>query len=188
MFATINQPDERSLGGFEVYGDNEADETENKLLSYEPIIVNKYGTSSRSADNKIPSSSQTFSNLEKESPEVMASADADASGSPNSDTIKQIAFNSREVRLVGPDQKEVEMKDDVATKVAVALDNLQKEATEVWGQVNEKLDKGWTELRRSEVWGQVNDKLDKGWKDLKSMVEGVVAPSSKSSNQARREN
>lgn len=78
---------------------------------------------------------------------------------PSVDRIKSIAFNSREVRLVGPEQKEVEMKDDVATKMVVALDNLQKEATEVWGQVNEKLDKGWT--------------------DLKSMIEEAIAKAKK---------
>lgn len=72
------------------------------------------------------------------------------------DKAKSIAFNSREVRLVGPDMKEVEMKDDVATKVVVALENIQKDATELWGQVNEKLDKGWT--------------------DLKAMVEKAIAP------------
>ena len=113
--------------------------------------------------------------------------------------LGNIALNSREVRLVGPNQKEVEMKDDMATKVVVALENLQKEASDVWSQVNEKLDKGlsdikrsevWTQMnekldkglndiKRSEVWGQVNEKLDKGWTDLKSVIEGVVSPSSK---------
>lgn len=91
-------------------------------------------------------------------PEIKASGGSDAAVS-NMDRIKSIAFNSREVRLVGPDQKEVEMKDDVGTKLVVALENLQKEATEVWGQVNERLDKGWTEL--------------------KTMVEKAVAPGEK---------
>lgn len=77
---------------------------------------------------------------------------------------KSISFNSREVRLVGPDQKEVEMKDDVASKVVVALENIQKDATELWDQVNEKLDKGWTEF--------------------KSMVEKAIAPASKKSGSA----
>jgi len=115
--------------------------------------------------------------------------------SSNAERFSSIAHNSREVRLVGPNQKEVEMKDDVASKMMVAMDNLQKEFTDVWGQVNDKLDKGWREVKRSEVWSQmndkldkswrevkgsevwsqVNDKLDKGWTDFKSMVEGVVS-------------
>jgi hypothetical protein len=135
-------------------------------------------------------------------PNLMAAAsqgdDAERSGSPNVEKMKDIAMNSREVRLVGPNQREVEMKDDLPTKVVVALENLQKETqevlstmndkldkgwtevkkSEVWSQMNEKLDKGWTDIKRSEVWGQVNEKLDKGWTDLKSMVEGLVAPSS----------
>lgn len=86
--------------------------------------------------------------------------DAERSGSPNVEKMKDIALNSREVRLVGPNQQEVEMKDDLQSKVVVALENLQKEAKEVYGQVNEKLDQGWTEL--------------------KSMVEGVVKQASKS--------
>jgi len=74
--------------------------------------------------------------------------------------IKAIAFNSREVRLVGPNQKEVEMKDDVASRLLVALENFQKDATQVWGQVNGQLDKGWT--------------------DFKTMIEDAVASAKKS--------
>lgn len=128
--------------------------------------------------------------------------DAERSGSPNVEKMKDIALNSREVRLVGAEQREVEMKDDLQSKVAVALENLNKEAkevleqmnkkldktwtdvkkSEVWSQVNEKLDKTWTDVKKAEVWGQVNEKLDKGWTDFKSMVEGVVGPVSSSSS------
>lgn len=62
---------------------------------------------------------------------------------------KSIAFNSREVRLIGPNQQEVEMKDDLASKFAVVMDNLRLEATDLYGKVNEKLDKGWTELKQN---------------------------------------
>lgn len=71
------------------------------------------------------------------------------------DRLRNIAMNSREVRLIGPDGKEVEMKDDVPTKIVVAFENLQKEA--------------------SQVWDQVNTKLDKGWNDFKTMVERAVS-------------
>lgn len=77
------------------------------------------------------------------------------------DRLRSIAMNSREIRLVGPDGKEVEMKDDVPTKIIVAFENLQKEA--------------------SEVWDQVNTKLDKGWSEFKTMVERAVKPEKKSS-------
>lgn len=83
------------------------------------------------------------------------------------DLVKNIAFNSREIRLMGPDQKEVEMKDDVGTKMVIALENLQKEAVEAWGQVNEKLDKGWTEL--------------------KSMIDDVVTPSKNKQQQQQQQ-
>lgn len=56
-------------------------------------------------------------------------------------------MNSREIRLMGPDQKEVEMKDDVSTKIVIAFDNLQKEASEVWDQVNSKATKTWDEFK-----------------------------------------
>lgn len=62
---------------------------------------------------------------------------------------KSIAFNSREVRLVGPEQKEVEMKDDLPTKIVIVLDNLKSEASDLWGQVSENVDKGWTDLKRA---------------------------------------
>jgi len=187
------------------------------ILPYDPIEPKQidYKTNNNNnANNKLKSSS--FTVLERESssnvatqakrPNLMLAAsqgeDAERSGSPNVEKMKDIALNSREVRLVGPNQREVEMKDDLPTKVVVALENLQKEAKEVfgtvnekldkgwteikksdvWTQVNDKLDKGWTDLKKSEVWGQVNEKLDKGWTDLKSMVEGVVAPSSASNN------
>lgn len=177
---------------FDIADDDGAD-LDNQLVAYVPVI-NKRNDFSGARDNKI----KTYKELEREltlagasGPKretaivQAASADAERSGSPNGDAIKSIAFNSREVRIVGPDAREVEMKDDIQTKVAVALDNLQKEAAEAWEQVNEKLDKGWTELKRHEVWGQVNEKLDKGWTDFKSMVEGVVAPAVK---QVRKQN
>lgn len=164
----------------------------NMVYNYElnPVRRADYGSSVHT-DNKLKSSSyldleREASNKQQKEParepkEVLA--DSERSGSPNSDLIRKIAFNSREVRLVGPNQKEVEMKDDMASKVVVALENLQKEASDVWSQVNDKLDKGWTDLKRSEVWGQVNEKLDKGWTDLKTMVEGVVTPSAKAKRQ-----
>lgn len=62
------------------------------------------------------------------------------------DKAKSIAFNSREVRLMGPEQREVEMKDDIATKFVIVLDNLKTEASELMDQVNDKLDKGWSEF------------------------------------------
>lgn len=62
---------------------------------------------------------------------------------------KSIAYNSREVRLMGPEGKEVEMKDDLATKVAVVFDNLRSETSQFLGEVNDKLDKGWTEFKQS---------------------------------------
>ena len=198
------------------------DDDENALFRYEPNEPKRtdYFTSSRNVNNKIKV--QSYTNLEREattarnnkSPssdgkvrEVMS---ADASGdasSPSADRAKDIALNSREIRLVGPNQKEVEMKDDLPTKIVVAMENLGKEATDVWGQVNDKLDKTWTDVKRAEVWGQmnekldktwtdvkkaevwgqVNEKLDKTWTDLKSMVEGVVAPSNKQ-QPGRKEN
>lgn len=162
------------------------------ILPYDPIEPKQidYKTNS-GANNKLKSSS--FTVLERESaqrdaalahrPNMKVSAstvtgqeDAERSGSPNVEKMRDIAMNSREVRFVG--QREVEMRDDLPSKVSVAFENLQKEAKEVFEQLNEKLDKGWTDIKKSEVWGQVNDKLDKGWTDLKGMVESVVAPSS----------
>lgn len=83
-------------------------------------------------------------------------SDDDAAAKAAEDKIKTIAFNSREYRLVGPQQKEVEMKDDVGTKMMIALENLSKEATDVWDQVNTKLDKGWTEFKAM-VEGALNN-------------------------------
>jgi hypothetical protein len=169
------------------------------VLPYDPLEPKQvdYKTSSArsSSNNSNKLKSSSFTVLERESsasgpqitpvakrnPGLVVAAsqgdDVERSGSPNVDKMKDIALNSREVRLVGPNQREVVMKDDLPTKVVVALENLQKEAQEVLGQVNEKLDKGWTEIKKSEVWGQVNERLDKGWTELKSMVEGVVNPS-----------
>lgn len=181
------------------------------LMNYDPIEPKQvdYKTVARDEINKLKSGA--FMVVERESardtnaakrPNLMMAAsqgdDAESSGSPNVEKMKDIAMNSREVRLVGPNQKEVEMKDDLPTKVVVALENLQKETKEVlstlndkldkgwtditkaqvWSQMNEGLNKGWTDVKKSEVWGKVNDGLDKGWTDLKSMVEGLVAPSS----------
>lgn len=87
--------------------------------------------------------------------------DEDAAAKAAEEKIKTIAFNSREYRLVGPQQKEVEMKEDVGTKMMIALENLGKEATDVWEQVNTKLDKGWT--------------------DFKTMIDGALSNSKKSS-------
>lgn len=129
------------------------DDNDIKLFYYDPIIK-KPTNPKRIATNVI------YGDLEREATQPVAKVDGgnvapslvlsgrqDAIDSSNADKIKSIAFNSREVRLVGPDQKEVEMKDDVATKMIVALDNLQKEASVVWGQVNTKLDKGWTDFK-----------------------------------------
>lgn len=157
---------------------------ENGLFSYDLGPGPTGYKTSVHINNKVKSSSYTDLERESSAPanQKVAESKEVLAGSSDTDVGKKfgdIAFNSREVRLVGPNQKEVEMKDDVATKVVVALENLQKEASDVWSQVNEKLDKGWTDLKRSEVWGQVNGKLDKGWTDLKTMVEGVVAPNRK---------
>lgn len=217
----------RSTGGgvFDILGGDveKVDDDDNDiLLNYDPFPIrpkNVAFTEVRSPSqnnngNKLKSDSYTNAGLEREAGgsirrssvvipnvrEVMSAQPSEPRGSTfNIDRVKDIASNSREVRLVGPNQKPVEMSDDLPTKFIVAMDNLKKEASDVWGQVNEKLDKGWTELKRSEVWdqvndkldkgwtdlkrsevwGQVNDKLDKGWTDLKSMVEGVVAPKKK---------
>lgn len=182
----------KDLGGesISIYDDNFVkDDQTDQLLPYEPIAVsNSKPTSiSRNSDNQIKPalnlereresiSSTGRSNGASKNGRVAASTAAEVS-SPNANQFGSIAFNSREVRFVGPNQKEVEMKDDMASKVVVVLDNLQKEAGEVWDQVNDKLDKGWKDIKRSEVWGQVNDKLDKSWTDLKTMVEGVISSS-----------
>lgn len=165
------------------------------LIYYDPTEPKKpvFKTQSQNSSNNIPSSSLIDAGREVEGqPGVVrgvmsaGASNVEPKGSADVERIKDIAMNSREVRLVGPNQKPTEMKDDVATKFVVAMENLQKEATDVWGQVNEKLDKGWTELKRSEVWGQVNEKLDKGWTDLKTMVEGVVTPNKQQAG--RKEN
>lgn len=62
------------------------------------------------------------------------------------DKVKSVAFNSREVRLIGPDQREVEMKDDFATKLAIVMDNLKQETSELIDTVNDKFDKGWNDF------------------------------------------
>lgn len=159
----------------EVKYDSDKSDPFNELFPYEYPVLTKRDSSSdeRILDNVIVS--RAFADLERESasPEVsvvkkVAPEPTPTVQNPEVDTslerAKSIAFNSREVRLVGPNQDEVEMKDDVATKVVVALENIQKDATELWGQVNEKLDKGWT--------------------DLKAMVERAIAP--KSSNATGR--
>lgn len=87
----------------------------------------------RKLDNNVIRSQTQQVEVMKESPSSSNAAIT------NQDRIKSIAYNSREVRLVGPDQKEVEMKDDVATKIVTALENLQKEATDVWDQVNDQV-------------------------------------------------
>lgn len=145
----------------------------NKLNHYEyPVINIDPSLDERIQDNVILS--KAFSDLERESsspdttevkpkpfvrvgttlkksiPEPTPTIqESSVKSSPSRDSTlekaKSIAFNSREVRLVG--QKEVEMKDDVATKVVIALENIQKDASELWDQVNEKLDQGWTDLK-----------------------------------------
>lgn len=221
MIATTAKPAGES---FDITNDDLTNDNNILILPYDPIEPKQVGyktSASRdtadAANHKLSPSSFTVIERESSSRDaarkrptnVMTAAvsqgdDAERSGSPNVEKMKDIALNSREVRLVGPNQREVEMKDDLPTKVVVALENLQKEAKEVLGTVNDKLDKGWTDLKKSEVWtqvndrldkgltdikksevwGQVNDKLDKGWTDFKSMVEGLVAPSSTASKSA----
>lgn len=86
------------------------------------------------------------------------------------ENVANIAFNSREVRLVGPQRRPVEMKDDIPSKMVVVLENLQKEAKDVWGDIKPKLERGWED---------VSGQLEKGWGDIKTMVEGVITPASK---------
>lgn len=151
--------------GMESRNSYDSDLESNKLLLRELDGIRKRTDESLNYFNTI-NRKNLFQEPREEPKATIAKAKAstqeDPSGEKNSDDlIKTIAFNSREIRLVGPDQKEVEMKDDVGTKMMIALENLSKEATEVWGQVNEKLDKGWTEL--------------------KTAVETALAPKQKSS-------
>lgn len=149
------------------------------ILPYDPIEPRatdyKTQVTNAAANNKFVSNLEreaSSGGADKNKPQVanvmIQGDDAERSGSPNVDKIKDISLNSREVRLVGPEQKEVEMKDDLPTKVVVALENLQKEATEVLGSFNEKLNKTWSELKKSPLWSQAKEKIDNGWSDVKN--------------------
>lgn len=135
------------------------DELFNKLFPYESLTETKRKLSSNleassSSDSIEKNMIKPNRELEREHQDwahskVEPSTD-DASNSKelpkDFDKAKSIAFNSREVRLMGPDQREVEMKDDFATKFAIVLDNLKTETSELMDQVNDKLDKGWTDF------------------------------------------
>lgn len=164
--------------------DNGELELDNKLLSYEPMMnkikypeIEAYLDDLQKARNidsispsvvskgeapKLVPMNQQKASEPKQMPVMEVSAPANPA---REETIKLIAHNSREVRLVGPEEREIEMKDDAATKMAVAIENLKKEAGEVWGQVNTKLDKGWT--------------------DFKSMVEDAVESAKKKSGPSK---
>lgn len=153
---------------------NDESEMDNKLLSYEPMMnkikypeIEAYLNDLQRARNleNIESSKSVIVAPRKDSPKLVSmdqrkavvapslpvleqsDSSPDTSSSARDETMKLIAHNSREIRLMGPEEREVEMKDDAATKMAVAIDNLKKEAGEVWGQVNTKLDKGWTDFK-----------------------------------------
>lgn len=151
---------------------------ENNLLSYDPIEKKK-NTSAQPESTLINKIKPNYENLERELVSTQQVQKASSGPVPKAvlgtnvgdDTslaanVEKIAFNSREIRLVGPQRKPVEMKDDIPSKVVVAFENLQKEAKDVWGDLSVKLEKGW-----SDVSGQ----LEKGFGDFKTMVEGVVS-------------
>lgn len=156
--------------------DENSSESFNKFLR--DAIIKKRQDSASIHSNAIKpdwSSVVNFEELDKtdrrEEAKATVAPSVEANGKPSSmELIKSIAFNGREVRLVGADQKEVEMKDDIPTKVVIALENLQKEASDVWSVVNKQLDKGWS---------VVNEKLDQGWTELKSVVDAAIAPKSR---------
>lgn len=124
------------------------------LLSYdtEPVMKKVVSVAASSADEKPQIKSYREDQEESEAAAARAAEEK----------IKTIAFNSREFRLVGPQQKEVEMKDDVGTKMMIAMENFGKEATE--------------------VWDQVNTKLDQGWKEFKAMIDGALNNNNKKSS------
>lgn len=143
---------------------NDDAEIDNKLLSYEPMLNNVKYPSLDSYLDELQRARNPDSEVQavpkKEVPKLVVMdqkkvaqipslpvVDQRGSDPARDETIKLIAHNSREIRLIGPEEKEVEMKDDAATKMAVAIENLRKEAGEVWGQVNTKLDKGWTDFK-----------------------------------------
>lgn len=141
---------------------------DNKLLSYEPMMNNvKYPEIEAYLNDLVkPRASLEVESVKPEAESVpkmivlnqkkeVAPAAAPAPSLPvmesgasaRDETMRLIAHNSREIRLIGPNEREVEMKDDAATRMAVAIENLKKEAGDVWDQVNTKLDKGWTDFR-----------------------------------------
>lgn len=77
------------------------------------------------------------------------------------DKINAIGFNTREVRLVGPNAQPIEMKNDMSSQVVIAWENLQKEASAGWDTLQKEASAGWDNVR---------DQLDKGWNGFKTMV------------------
>lgn len=98
-------------------------------------------------EQKVRNERENTDMIEPKKPSSSSVAKPAAKSLSDVDRLKNIAMNSREVRLIGADGKEVEMKDDVPTKIVVAFENLQKEASQVWDQVNTKLDKGWNDFK-----------------------------------------
>lgn len=164
---------------------------ENNLLSYDPIEKKRI-TPGQPVSTLVTKIKPNYENLERELISTQQVQKVAPSSNPvpkpvlgtnvGDDTslaanVEKIAFNSREVRLVGPQRKPVEMKDDIPSKMVVAFENLQKEAKDVWGDLSGKLEKGWAD---------VSGQLEKGFGDLKTMVEGVVSPSTKKQQQNGR--
>lgn len=159
---------------------------ENNLFAYNPIEKKKVIPASETTllskikpnyENLEREQTASTQQVRKETPTAAVSrpvmeigAVPETSEPSLAENVANIAFNSREVRLVGPQRRPVEMKDDLPSKMVVALENLQKEAKDVWGDIKPKLEKGWED---------VSGQLEKGWGDLKTMVEGVIAPSTK---------
>lgn len=101
---------------------------------------------------------------------------------------KHISLNNPEFRLIGSSQKPVRMRDDMSTKLFVAMENLKKDAGEFWSQFSEKLDKGWTDVsgRLEKSWtdvtkdmdkglGDVGQSIGKGWNEIKEALEKKIA-------------
>lgn len=138
-----------------------SDVNESIVREIEASVVKKDGQDEVLID--LPSEKPVVSpSIEKQSPGKDAIERPTLSKSSiDLNKAKSVAFNSREVRLMGPEMKEVEMKDDLATKVAVVFDNLRSETSQFLGEVNEKLDKGWTEFKQS-----VDKLVEQGKKEI----------------------
>lgn len=139
---------------------NIASSKKNSDLEVEEEPMMTYDSSDARLNEIFPKSSSTESTSKVEAKVLESREDvkpviettktpANSGKASIEDQISQISLQNPEYRMMGPNRsQEILMGDDVASTLLVALDNMQQEAKELWGQVSETVDDQWTQLKK----------------------------------------